>query len=206
MSPRARTSARKKPAQERSKATVNAILQATARVLVREGYDRTSTNRIASAAGVSVGSLYQYFPSKEALVAALIDDHVSRMTQMCEKLAVDLADAPLDVACRAVIRVLIDAHRIDPRLHRIVVEQVPRVGRLQRIVDLETQGRALIRAYLEVRRAEVRPRNLEIAAFLLAQVVEAVAHGAVIHEPSLLENDELVEETVDLVVRYLERP
>ena len=81
--------------------------------------------------------------------------------------------------------------------------KVPRVGRLQRIADLETQGRALIRAYLEARRAEVRPQNLEIAAFLLAQVVEAVARRAVIHESGLLENDELVDETVDLVVRYL---
>jgi len=65
-----RTSPRKKPRQERSVATVEVILDATARVLCSTGYDRASTNRIAMSAGVSVGSLYQYFPSKEALVAA----------------------------------------------------------------------------------------------------------------------------------------
>ena len=54
--------------------TVEAILDATARVLVREGYARTSTNRVAAVAGVSIGSLYQYFPNKESLVAALVAD------------------------------------------------------------------------------------------------------------------------------------
>ena len=72
MAKRTRTAPRKKPKQERSQATVDAILVATARVLCETGYDRASTNRIALAAGVSVGSLYQYFPSKEALVAALV--------------------------------------------------------------------------------------------------------------------------------------
>ena len=60
------TSPRRRPRQARAQATVDAIVKATARVLVDEGYDRASTNRVALAAGVSIGSLYQYFPSKEA--------------------------------------------------------------------------------------------------------------------------------------------
>lgn len=67
----ARTRPRKLPKQERSRVTVEAILDATALVLVREGYDRASTKRVAGVAGVSIGSLYQYFPNKESLVAAL---------------------------------------------------------------------------------------------------------------------------------------
>ena len=69
------TIARKIASQERSRATVEAILEATARILIREGFDKASTNRVAEVAGVSVGSLYQYFPSKDALVAALIARH-----------------------------------------------------------------------------------------------------------------------------------
>jgi AcrR family transcriptional regulator len=61
---RPRTTPRKKPRQQRSQDTVECILDATARVLCATGYDRASTNRVAMAAGVSVGSLYQYFPSK----------------------------------------------------------------------------------------------------------------------------------------------
>ena len=68
---------RKSASQQRSRLTVDALLEATARVLMKEGYDRTSTNKIAAVAGVSIGSLYQYFPSKEALVAAVIDRHAA---------------------------------------------------------------------------------------------------------------------------------
>jgi Bacterial regulatory proteins, tetR family len=66
---------RKNASQKSSRATVDALIEATARILVREGFDRASTNRIAEVAGVSVGSLYQYYPGKEALVAAVIDRH-----------------------------------------------------------------------------------------------------------------------------------
>src|SRR5262249_7474993 len=76
-----RTDLRKLPVQERSRVTVEALLEATARILVKEGFDAASTNRIAAVAGVSVGSLYQYFPSKESLVAALIDRHNQQIMQ-----------------------------------------------------------------------------------------------------------------------------
>ena len=69
------TRPRKHASQDRSRATVDALIEATARILVREGFDSASTNRIAEQAGVSVGSLYQYFPGKEALVAAVIERH-----------------------------------------------------------------------------------------------------------------------------------
>ena len=75
MARRPATKPRKHASQERSRATVDALIEATARILVREGFDKASTNRIAEVAGVGVGSLYQYYPGKEALVAAVIDRH-----------------------------------------------------------------------------------------------------------------------------------
>ena len=203
MNPRPRTIARKTPAQDRARATVDALLEATARILVKEGYDHASTNRIAAAAGVSVGSLYQYFPSKEALVAALIDRHMTAMTEMLEAKAIELAGAPLAVAIREAVRVMIAAHRIDPRLHRALVEQVPRLGRLQRIEQVETKSRVLVRAYLEAHKDEVRPTDLDMAAFLMAHTVEAITHGAVLHEPALLDGEALVDETTAMILRYV---
>src|SRR5260221_954827 len=82
MARRPHTSPRKEASQDRSRATVDALLAATARVLVRDGYDRASTNKVAEAAGVSIGSLYQYFPSKEALVAAVIERHTRGMMDL----------------------------------------------------------------------------------------------------------------------------
>lgn len=82
MARRLLTGPRKQASQARSRATVDALVEATARILVRESFDRASTNRIAAEAGVSIGSLYQYFPSKEALVAAVIDRHQQELMRV----------------------------------------------------------------------------------------------------------------------------
>src|SRR6478752_8926814 len=81
MAGRLATNPRKQASQERSRATVAALVEATARILVRDGFDRASTNRIAQEAGVSIGSLYQYYPGKEALVAAVIERHNEDLMQ-----------------------------------------------------------------------------------------------------------------------------
>jgi AcrR family transcriptional regulator len=198
------TSPRKEPRQERAKATVDAILLATARVLVKEGYDRASTNRVADAAGVSVGSLYQYFPSKEALVLALIERHSRQMLAFLEaQAAAGQPDASLRDVVRNVVHAMVEAHRVDPRLHRVLMEQVPRIGALKRLSELDDRALDLIRAYLEARRGEIRPKNLKMAAFLLASLVEAVTHGAVLMHPEYLVDEALIDETTDVICRYL---
>jgi AcrR family transcriptional regulator len=204
MPPRPATEPRKEPRQERARATVDAILAATARILVKEGYDRASTNKIAEAAGVSVGSLYQYFPSKEALVAALIERHSQEMMRCLEEKALTTEPGtPLRVVVRDVVEAMVEAHRVDPKLHRVLMEQVPRVGALKRISEIDDRALELIRAYLEMRRAEVRPRNLKLASFLLASLVEAVTHGAVLLHQEYLAEEMLVDETTDIICRYL---
>src|SRR3569832_1710302 len=102
------TKPRKKASQERSRATVDVLVEATARVLVKEGFDRASTNRIAEQAGVSIGSLYQYFPSKEALVAALVERHIETMSEALEAEMHALVDAPLDLCIRRMVTLMLD--------------------------------------------------------------------------------------------------
>src|SRR5262249_50541015 len=128
---------RKSASQERSRSTVDALLEATARVLRKEGYDRASTNKIATAAGVSIGSLYQYFPSKEALVAALIARHTQDLPEVVRKSLIKVAARPIDLAAREFVTAAIDAHRVDPKLHRVLSEEVPRIGRLEDIDAVE---------------------------------------------------------------------
>ena len=103
---------RKRPKQRRSQITVDAILEATARVLVHEGYEKASTNRIAKVAGVSIGSLYQYFPSKESLVLALIEHHCEDMLKLLVESSVKLASAPLDQAIRTYVKAMLAAHDV----------------------------------------------------------------------------------------------
>src|SRR5215475_13284079 len=113
---------RKSACQDRSRATVDALVEATARILVRGGYDKASTNRIAEVAGVSVGSLYQYFPGKESLVAALIDRHRQEVTQFTRGELAEATKLPVRQAVRRLCEVAVKAHRIDPRLHRALTE------------------------------------------------------------------------------------
>jgi AcrR family transcriptional regulator len=200
---RPRTTPRKQPRQQRSQATVQVILDATARVLCTIGYDRASTNRVALAAGVSVGSLYQYFPSKEALVAALVERHVDVMLRLVRAKLAEVASAPLPVAVRTMIDAMFAAHAVDPKLHKVLIEQVPRIGRLEDILGVEREVEAMVTALLEARRVDVRPARLGAAAFVLCHVVEAVTHKAVLAELREPRIGEVAEELTEMVLRYL---
>lgn len=197
------TSPRKAATQDRSKATIDALCAATARVLVKEGYDRASTNKIAEAAGVSIGSLYQYFPSKEALVAAVIDRHMAAMMEVVRESLARVGTLPLPEVARELVKVMVTAHRIQPKLHRVLVEQIPRVGNLEAIESLDRESCALVRAYLEVHKDELVVQDLDLAAFCAVISVEALTHAAVLRRPSLLDDDGFIDEVATLVVRYL---
>jgi len=206
MAPKLQTNPRKSASQERSRATVDALLEATTRILIKEGYDRASTNRIAEVAGVSIGSLYQYFPSKEALVAAVIDRHTQEIAEVTRNALVKAAARPIEDAAREFVSAAIDGHRVNPKLHGVLAEQIPRIGRLQKIEAFQQEGYALVRGYLEAHRDEIDVANLDLAAFILVTVVEALTHAAVLRRPDIL-NDEKAKQFVDdatrLVVRYL---
>jgi AcrR family transcriptional regulator len=205
MAAKMRTNPRKAASQRRSRLTVNSLLEATARILIKEGYDKASTNRIAEVAGVSVGSLYQYFPSKEALVAALIDRHNQQVMHAVQGELAAAVDFPMEQAVRKLVAMAVKAHRIDPKLHRVLAEQIPRVGRLEKVETFNRQNYALFAAYLGRHREEISAVNLELAAFVCVTSIEALTHTAVLHHKMVSDQatQELIEETTRLVVGYL---
>lgn len=185
---------------------VAVILEATARVLVAHGFERTTTNRVAEAAGVSVGSLYQYFPSKEGLVAAVVAQHIDQMRALVARGLEEARDLPLAAAARALIELLVEAHAVDPALHRVLAEEVPRSGGLGRLADFERDLHRTLVGALEERRRELRVQDLELAAFLLVATVEAATHAAVLYQPARLRDPAFLDGLTDLVVGYLSRP
>lgn len=204
MARRPLTKPRKSASQERSRATVDALIEATARILVREGFDKASTNRIAEVAGASVGSLYQYFPSKEALVAAVIDRHSQEVMRTVRGELADAMSQPVETAVRQLVAAAVKAHRVDPRLHRVLAEQIPRVGKLENLESFNREYFALFRNYLENHRDELRVDDLELASFVCVTSIEALTHNAVLHRT--LSDDamaSLVEAGTRLVVGYL---
>jgi AcrR family transcriptional regulator len=209
MARKPRTNPRKSASQERSRLTVDTILEATARILIEEGYDRASTNKIAAVAGVSIGSIYQYFPSKEALVAAVSERHSHEVLQLMRSALVKVTARPIEVAAREFVSVAIDAHRVNPKLHRVLAEEVPRIGRLENVEAINEEVYALIRGYLYAHRDEIDVADLDLAAFICVTAVDALTHAAVLRRPDILTNDraeKFVNEVTDLVVRYLQNP
>ena len=198
-----RTTPRKRPRQDRSRATVESILEATARVLVKRGFDGLTTNLVADAAGVSIGSLYQYFPNKAALVAALIEKHIEGMTSLCLAELTRVAQLPAAQAIRSVIEVMIRAHAVEPELHRVLTEQVPRVGRMARLREIEALVHRMVAGLLASRRAELAIDDPDMAAFVLVSAIEAITYRAALLFPELLRDPRLVDETCTMVRRYL---
>ena len=199
------TKPRKNASQGRSRATVDALVEATARVLVKEGFDKASTNRIAETAGVSIGSLYQYFPGKDALVAAVIDRHTEDLMQVVRDTLAEVIELPLERAVRRIVSVAVEAHRVDPKLHRVVAEQIPRSGG-ENVEVFNRRYFGFFRSFLEAHEAEIRRIDLDLAAFVCVTSIEAVTHNAVLNHPELLSDEgveALVEEASRLVVTYL---
>jgi AcrR family transcriptional regulator len=197
-----RTAPRKRPRQERSQATVDAILEAAAREFIDVGYAAATTNRIAKNAGISVGSLYQYFPSKDAIAVELARQfRASRMAFVSEQLAA-IGEQPLEVVIRTLFESLLRAEGIRPELYRVLIEQVWRTSARRELRGYEERLEALCVAALRNVKPPPDVEDLELAAFMLVRLVLALVHSATVDGPRH-NTPKLVNELTRLVVRYL---
>jgi AcrR family transcriptional regulator len=120
--------ARKAPGQVRSQETVDVILEASARILESDGLRGFNTNAIAAKAGVSIGSLYQYFPNKDSIVLALIGSFERAFHDTVVKAVQDGKGKGLESRLRLVVQALVSAHYYRPRLNRVLETEEERLG------------------------------------------------------------------------------
>ena len=193
---------RKQPTQARAQATVEAILSAARRVLTRTGYAKFSTNRVAKTAGVSIGSLYQYFPNKRALVGAVLEDHVERRTRELLRERRKLVQMSVEQLIHRYAEWMVESHLDDLELHRILVEELPRHGLTPKIsADIE-RAIVSIRVYLEAHASELYPRDHGLSAFIIIHTMESLTKAALARDPGML-NAELVDAIATLITGYL---
>lgn len=198
---------RKSPSQARSRATVDAILTAAARVFVSLGYAGATTNHIAARAGVSVGSLYEYFPNKDAMLVALLERHVGEAEAILERTAAAVAESRLDL--RGAVSCFVDAmvalHARDPALHRLLFEEAPLPARVRRrIGGLEDRVVAFVEAFLAGQPRFRRP-DAALAARVAVQTIEALTHTLVLREKDA-DIAARAAEITTMVVGYLSAP
>jgi AcrR family transcriptional regulator len=195
---------RKHPRQTRSRGTVDAILEAAAQVFTTHGYAAGTTNRIAARAGVSIGSLYEYFPSKDALLVALMERHVAEGERVLADAAATIAASPgLDATVRSFVRAMVTLHARDRALHRVLFEEAPFPRAVRRSIEaLETRVVEVVEAYLRAHPESTR-RDAALAATVVVHTIEGLTHKLVVHGPARLDIEPYVDEMVALVVSYL---
>lgn len=195
-----RAAARKKPQQERSLAMVEALLEAAARVFVKEGYAKATTNRIATAAGVSVGSLYQYFPSKDAIAVELLRRYRDGLVDLVASRLAGVTAATFERVVHDLLADLVRAEGINPALHRVLIEQVLRTSARAEIVGFEERLEAALGEAL--RRAGTELPDPELSSFLLVRVVLTAVQSVVVDRPRY-KTPAFVDELTRLVVGYV---
>jgi len=198
---------RKSPRQSRSQATVDAILDATARVLVERGHAAANTNLVAERAGVSVGSLYQYFPNKLALINALRARHSREMTASMEREFRRRPGENFRETLTRVIQASVLAHQVDADLHR-ALEQCEELG----LPDDDGHDEAhekiqqLLRDMLLAHRDELVMSNPDLAAFTLMHALHGLIHAVVLDRPAAVSVKAATREMIRLADAYLTAP
>lgn len=191
-------SARRAPRQERSRQTVEAVLEAVQRVLRRHGPEAITTNRVAEAAGVSIGSLYQYFPDKQAIFRALHDRHVDGVRHLIERTITGYAAASLGELTREIVARLARVHVEQAELHEVVSAAVPGAA--------DGFQRALQATFEQVisptRRERFAPEEAERMLFVLPRLVGALVHG-VAHPRQAIARERARDEAIRMVAVYL---
>jgi AcrR family transcriptional regulator len=204
--PAARLRPRKQPRQARSRDTVKTILKAAAQVFASRGYAGTTTNHVAARAGVSIGSLYEYFPSKDALLVALADAHISEgETTVGEVWAGIHTARDIEEVVRRFARAMVDLHANDRSLHRLLFEEAPLPKKTrQRVIEIEEDASARLEALLRSRPG-LTSRDPQLAAAVVVQCIDSLTHRVVLHRADVA-TEVYVEEMVALVTAYLAAP
>ncbi len=173
------TKPRKKPTQLRAQETVNSILIATAHILETEGYEGANTNQIAKVAGISIGSLYQYFQNKESVIATLIERYMDTQKKLVMDRITQLGDnSDLPAITQELVLALMESRSLRPRLQRVLVEEIPRVGKLRDLLDLYLLLSSEISTVL-ARHSHQHLGQPELDAFLWVHGVDAMVNACV---------------------------
>ncbi|MEU5843876.1 TetR/AcrR family transcriptional regulator [Rhodococcus sp. NPDC047139] len=193
---------RRIPQQDRSRAMVERIIAAGHTVLLENGYEGASTNRIARTAGISPGSVYQYFPDKDAIVAEVVDRWTDALHARISCVFAEALDGPADqLSVRVVMGELLDALGENPRLLRVLIEELPRSPD-SRLAAFERRMDDLLTVWLRFHLRGHDAPPVGAIAWMLVRTVENVAISYVLDRPPV-ERDIVADELTAMVTAYL---
>jgi AcrR family transcriptional regulator len=182
---------------------VTTLLDAAARLLVREGYAGVNTNAIAKQAGISIGSLYQYFPSKDALIAAVHERHAMQIRARFAGLLSAPRPRSLEEAVSAWVSTMLEAHRVEPRLHRALESEVPHLVRPGGRDEDSTSARTALKELIQPFRSRIKVKPLDAATYVACEIAAGLTEIAAIGASRALDSGVIERETVRAVFAYL---
>jgi AcrR family transcriptional regulator len=194
---------RKKPVQGRSKATVEAILEATVRVLVGADFDSLTTTKVAEVAGVGVGTLYQYFPGKESLLLALLEQEMELFEGALLEAAAKVAGEPLSVQVEAAIDAIIRQKGKRAEIGTAIHAEMPRVDGARIVRATMKRIIAAIAAMIAPHMMGVEGADVELMAITITTSVQGAVEGALALSPQHIRRPAFRNELVRLVLGYL---
>lgn len=182
---------------------LESILVAATRVFAQKGYEASTMTEIAEAAGVAIGSLYQYVPTKDELAQRVMSRKSGEIAAYLDARLLALSSLPPAEAVPRAVRMVIEGHRMHARLPNLPFHQVDGEGTLSGLRDLERRVSIGLRVYLEAHRSEIGPKDLDLLAVLLIHMTDAAVHAAMARDPAWLESDALATELTKLWLAYL---
>ncbi len=195
---------RRAPQQERSKDTVDTIFEAMLDVVAKHDLRDPTVQHIADRAGVSVGSVYQYFPSKGALVSALLRYHLKeRMAKLDASLQAARGLTGLDAATLLVEGLLTD---MDGRskLELAMVRYFARAGDIAALTEMDEHMTSSVRGFLEQLGGSIRPVKLDLAAFIISNALRSAVLLSIVQSPERLADPAFKAELIHLLMGYLQ--
>jgi AcrR family transcriptional regulator len=200
-----RLAPRKEPRQARARETVDAILKAAIHAFATHGYAGTTTNLVAERAGVSVGSLYQYFPHKSAILAALHQRHTAPVAEVVAHALARFADPSMSLedGFRGLIAELRRIHEANPELTRVVSELAPQVEGLELSLRKQEETSAVAVEAILRARSDVRPGDRRVMAHVLREATESMTRWLQHDLPPGLDRAAAAAEVARLLSAYL---
>lgn len=201
--PNKRPQPRKRPLQSRSRMTVADIMEAAAQLLVAEGREALTTTRIAERAGVSVGTLYQYFADLDTLVAKLVEQHLEREREAMETVLQDGLSTPLPQLLDQLIDAFTGVFAEHPELSGALYSEIRRASWRPELDELGQDTTRVVAHLLQQRSDEMRVSDPSLAAFVLVNAVDALVQRAAAQRPEDVRSGAVAQEAKAMARRYL---
>ncbi len=196
------TSLKKQPTQPRARRTVERLIAATGELVLRQGVEAVTTNRVAEQANVNIATLYQYFPHKQALLSALVQTHMHDLSRNLNTLLDSLGDASVADSTRLWATLGIQYFRQNDSMLAELVKSQQTLSALPEVREFERRLMDAMHRFLSRQRQALQVENLDRAIYVAFHGCAAILSRHLLETVPYYTDEEIVDEVVTLMTRY----